>query len=53
MQAAGWDVQTPPLEYIANDKRAGDPEQLFKWLEEKADESVAVVASSDALLDGD
>lgn len=52
MQAAGWDVQTPPLEYIANDKRAGDPEQLFKWLEEKADESVAVVASSDALLYG-
>lgn len=52
MQAAGWDVQTPPLEYIANDKRDGDPEQLFKWLEEKADESVAVVASSDALLYG-
>lgn len=52
MEASGWDVQTPPLEYIANDKRDGDPDKLFEWLEEKADESVAVVASSDALLYG-
>lgn len=52
MKAAGWDVETPPLEYLANDKRNGDPEKLFSWLESKADESVAVVASSDALLYG-
>lgn len=52
MQAAGWDVKIPPLEYIANDKSNGNPEKLFSWLEEKADESVAVVASSDALLYG-
>ncbi len=52
MQAAGWDVEIPPREYIANDKRSGDPDKLFSWLEEKADESVAVVASSDALLYG-
>lgn len=52
MRAAGWDVQTPPLEFIANDKKAGDPEKLFAWLEEHADESIAVVASSDAMLYG-
>lgn len=52
MQAAGWDVQTPPAEYIADDKRCGDPEQLFAWLEQHAKSSAAVVASSDALLYG-
>lgn len=52
MRAAGWDVQTPPAAYIADDKRCGDPEQLFAWLEQHAKSSAAVVASSDALLYG-
>ena len=52
MQAAGWDVQTPPLDIIANDKKSGDPDKLFTWLEDKADESVAVVVSADAMLYG-
>lgn len=52
MQAAGWDVQTPPTAYIANEKNMGEPEQLFAWLEDNMENSVAVVASSDALLYG-
>lgn len=52
MEAAGWDVQTPPLELLANNERCGDPERLFDWLEQHAHSSVAVVASSDALLYG-
>lgn len=52
MQAAGWDVQTPPTAYIANEKNMGEPEQLFAWLEDNVGNSVAVVASSDALLYG-
>lgn len=52
MRAAGWDVRTPPAAYIANEKNMGEPEQLFSWLEANARESVAIVASSDALLYG-
>lgn len=52
MQAAGWDVQTPPAEYIASADRSGDPEALFNWLEERASEATAIVASSDALVYG-
>lgn len=52
MRAAGWDVKTPPTELLANATQSGQPEQLFAWLEENAKESVAVVASSDALLYG-
>ena len=52
MRAAGWDVQTPPAEFLAGATKPGQPEELFKWLESKARESVAVVASSDALLYG-
>lgn len=52
MQSAGWDVQVPPREIIADAQRPGDSEKLFTWLEENAEHSVAVVASSDALLYG-
>ncbi len=52
MNAAGWDVKTPPAEFIASDTNQGDPEALLSWLEENAVESSAIVASSDALLYG-
>ena len=52
MRAAGWDVQTPPVELLASATTSGKPEQLFDWLEANAKESVAIVASSDALLYG-
>lgn len=45
-------MQLPPAEYIAGAQSAGQPEKLFNWLEAKAGESVAIVASSDALLYG-
>lgn len=51
MEAAGWEIRTP-RELLANERGAGDPEQLFAWLENNMDESVAVVASADALLYG-
>ncbi len=52
MQAAGWDVQLPPREYIAGANTGGDLEKLFTWLEQNANKAVAVVASGDALLYG-
>lgn len=52
MEAAGWDVKTPPAEYIASGDRGGNPEALFAWLEENARTSIAIVASSDALIYG-
>ncbi|MBQ9762923.1 MAG: DUF4127 family protein [Phascolarctobacterium sp.] len=52
MEAAGWDVKTPPLEYIANADRGGNPEALYNWLVDNADESLGMVVSSDALIYG-
>lgn len=52
MQAAGWNVKTPPLDIIANDIRSGDSEKLFAWLEENSSQSLAMIVSSDALLYG-
>jgi len=52
MASAGWDVQTPPREYIAGFVKQGDPDRIMDWLEEQAQTSLAVVASSDTLLYG-
>lgn len=52
MEAAGWDVKTPPREYIAGAEKGGNPEALFSWLESEAPASIAIVASSDALIYG-
>lgn len=52
MRSAGWDVKTPPAELLAGANASGKPEQLFDWLEENAKQSVAIVASGDALLYG-
>lgn len=52
MEAAGWDVKTPPVAYIANEKNMGEPEKIFAWLEQEAPQAVGIVASSDALLYG-
>lgn len=32
MQAAGWNVETPPLEYIASSDHSGNPDKLYEWL---------------------
>ena len=47
MEAAGWEVKTPPLEYIAGAERGGNPDALFAWVVDNADESLAMVISSD------
>ncbi len=52
MEAAGWEVKTPPAEYIASDTNMGNPDELLDWVEQNAQDSLAVVASSDALLYG-
>ena len=52
MQAAGWNVETPPLEYIAGSDHSGDPEQLYAWLAERSATANAIIVSSDALLYG-
>ena len=52
MEAAGWEVKTPPREFIANEKNLGKPEKMMEWLEHNADDAVAIVASSDALIYG-
>lgn len=52
MRAAGWDVKTPPREYIAGSIKKGEPDKLMDWLEQEGKTSTAIVASSDALIYG-
>lgn len=52
LQAAGWEVQVPPLESVGSLYRRGDPDKLFAWLEAKAPKADAAVISSDTMLYG-
>lgn len=52
MKAAGWNVETPPLEYIAGGDHSGDPDRLYDWLATKSSTANAIVVSSDALIYG-
>ncbi len=52
MQAAGWDIKTPPEELLSAADRDGQPDKLLEWLEQNAQDAVAVVASADALIYG-
>lgn len=52
MQAAGWNVETPPEEYIASNHHSGNPDKLYEWLAERAPLANAVIVSSDAMLYG-
>ncbi|WP_455651985.1 DUF4127 family protein [Phascolarctobacterium sp.] len=52
MKAAGWNVETPPLEYIAGNDHSGDPDKLYEWLAERSAAANAIVVSSDALIYG-
>jgi hypothetical protein len=52
MQAAGWDIVLPPEELLSSADRDGQPDKLLEWLEQNAQEAVAVVASADALIYG-
>ena len=52
LKRAGWDIQTPPQEYIASYNRTGNPDKLFKWLEDNALLATDAVVSSDSLIYG-
>ncbi|MDD4320059.1 MAG: DUF4127 family protein [Acidaminococcaceae bacterium] len=52
LKAAGWDIQTPPKEYIASYNRTGNPDKLYKWLEDNALLATDAVVSSDSLIYG-
>ena len=41
LEAAGWEVKTPPRAYIANEKNMGEPDKLFAWMEQNAEEAIA------------
>ncbi len=50
MEAAGWEVKTPPLEYIASEECGGNPDALMAWLKNNPDVFLYFVVSSDALI---
>jgi hypothetical protein len=52
LKAAGWDIETPPEEYIASYNRVGDPDKLYKWLEDNALLATDAVVSTDSLIYG-
>ena len=52
LKAAGWDIETPPDEYIASYNRVGDPDKLYKWLEDNALLATDAVISTDSLIYG-
>ena len=52
LKAAGWDIITPPEEFIASRERMGEPDKLLEWLEKEAPSADAAVVSSDALIYG-
>ena len=52
MEAAGWEVKTPPREFIASEKSQGEPEKMLDWLEQNATDAIGIVASSAALIYG-
>lgn len=49
---AGYDVVTPPAEYIASNTNTGDPDGLAEWLDREAPGASGAVVSGDALLYG-
>lgn len=52
LQAAGYEVLTPPEEYLASAGRNGDPDKIWQWLVENAPDADAAIISSDALIYG-
>ncbi len=52
LEAAGYEILTPPEKYLASAERSGDPDKLWQWLVENAPEADAAIISSDALIYG-
>lgn len=52
VEKLGFKVVAPPDEKLGNRTELGNPEALWQWLEENAEEANAAVISSDAMLYG-
>lgn len=51
-KAAGYEMLTPPEEYLANRTFAGDPDKLWQWVIENCRQADGMVVSADALVYG-
>ena len=53
IEKVGYKVITPPQEFLGNREKFGEPDKLWKWLEDNCKKDVrAAVISSDAMLYG-
>jgi len=52
VKAAKFDILVPPTDYLAGRHRAGDPEQLWQWINDNANKADAMVLSADSLIYG-
>jgi hypothetical protein len=52
VKAAQLDILTPPAEYLAGRRRAGDPEKLWQWVFDNCKQADALVLSADSLIYG-
>ena len=53
IEKVGYEVITPPEEFLGNRENFGEPDKLWLWLEENTKKDIkAVVISSDAMLYG-
>ena len=52
LQAAGYEVLTPPVELLSTRGRSGDADKLWEWVFAHGREADAVVMSADSLLYG-
>ena len=53
IEKVGYKVITPPEEFLGNRERFGEPDKLWKWLEDNCKKDIrAAVISSDAMLYG-
>jgi len=53
IEKAGYEVITPPEEFLGNHESSGEPDKLWQWLTENTKKDIrAVVISSDAMLYG-
>ena len=52
VQKLGYEVVTPPIELLGNEKNFGEPDKLWEWLDKNADGATVAVISSDSMLYG-
>ena len=50
VQKLGYQVVTPPIELLGNEKNFGEPDKLWEWLDKNADGATVAVISSDSML---